>query len=107
MAYSPYYCLNWRGSAQCSPAALVKYLDSIASASSFLVAGALAFFFAKGADASTSSQQQLATDRHGNAEAALLTLALIEHHAVRVIVFANVPSFVASFCEEQRIDLYG
>src|SRR5271165_3743810 len=44
---------------------------------------------------------QLATDRHGNAEAASLTLALIEHHAVRVIVSANVPSFVASFCEEQ------
>jgi hypothetical protein len=39
---------------QDSPAALIKYLDSVASASSFLVAGVIAFFFGKGTEPNTS-----------------------------------------------------
>lgn len=39
---------------QDSVANLMKYLDSIAAGSSFLVAGVLAFFFGKGTEATTS-----------------------------------------------------
>jgi hypothetical protein len=42
--------LSFSTARQDSAADLIKYLDATSSASSFLVAGALAFFFAKGAD---------------------------------------------------------
>lgn len=42
--------------AQDSVSDLVKYLDSIASSSSFLVAGVLTFFFAKGTEVTNSTR---------------------------------------------------
>lgn len=42
--------------AQDSVGALIKYLDSVAAASSFLVAGVMAFFFGKGTEAAGSTQ---------------------------------------------------
>lgn len=52
--------LAWRSisfsiAAQDSVSDLIKYLDSIASSSSFLVAGVLTFFFAKGTDVTNST----------------------------------------------------
>jgi len=54
------FLLVWRTiafsvSEQDSTTDLIKYLDSIAAGSSFLVAGALAFFFSKSADTSSST----------------------------------------------------
>jgi hypothetical protein len=54
--------LAWRSisfsiAAQDSVSDLIKYLDSIASSSSFLVAGVLTFFFAKGTDVTNSTQR--------------------------------------------------
>jgi hypothetical protein len=54
--------LAWRSisfgiAAQDSVSDLIKYLDSIASSSSFLVAGVLTFFFAKGTDVPNSTQR--------------------------------------------------
>jgi len=54
--------LAWRSisfgiAAQDSVGDLIKYLDSIASSSSFLVAGVLTFFFAKGTDVTNSTQR--------------------------------------------------
>jgi hypothetical protein len=53
--------LVWRSisfsvAAQDSVSDLIKYLDSIASSSSFLVAGVLAFFFTKGTDVGNSTR---------------------------------------------------
>lgn len=54
--------LAWRSisfsfAAQDSVSDLTKYLDSIASSSSFLVAGVLTFFFTKGTDVTNSTQR--------------------------------------------------
>jgi hypothetical protein len=53
--------LAWRSisfsiAAQDSVSDLIKYLDSIASSSSFLVAGVLTFFFAKGTEVTDSTR---------------------------------------------------
>ena len=48
--------ISFSAAAQDSVSDLIKYLDSIASGSSFLVAGVLAFFFAKGTDVANSTR---------------------------------------------------
>jgi protein-S-isoprenylcysteine O-methyltransferase Ste14 len=53
--------LVWRSvsfsvAAQDSVGDLIKYIDTVASASSFLVAGVIAFFFGKGTESSSSTR---------------------------------------------------
>jgi hypothetical protein len=60
--------LIWRSVLFClanqdSVGELVKYLDTVASAGSFLVAGALGFFFAKGAHTDQSPDNQPSASR--------------------------------------------